>query len=805
MVIQSMSMRVVLLLALAPLGFGSSIAYAAALSPPSNLSATAISSQIIDLTWVDQSSQETGNEIERSTSATAGFVKIATTTRQVESYRDAVGLACNAAYYYRVRATRNGRFSSYSNVAGAITRPCPTPTRTVTPLRTPTRTPTSLRTATRTVTPLRTPTRTATAAGATRTATRTPTPLRTPTRTPTPTVGQPALVGFVPGLGVANDVVVSGGYAYAASAEFGVSVLDPAMPTVAGSAAEPFLGEHLAIAGNRAVATGIASTGRTHLWVLDLTDRTRPVILGQLSTTIPAGGLTQFMDVVLNGTGTLAVAALGTTGVWVIDLTVPSLPLVIGSYNTAGTAFGVALNAAGNLAYVADGASGLAVLSLANPRIPSLTGTLPMSGTQRSIDRVGNTVYLANQNGTLRIVDVTNASLPVLKGGASLTGFGYHVACEGTLCAAISGNATNDYLDLVNVANPTSPVRTGSVAIGPAGSGKGVDLVAGRAYVAGKGDGLEIYTTGGTPSLTGAVDDDSFLGQAIDARAGRSVIAGTDLTNNTALMLVLDVSAANDPEILGELGTGVVTSYTDVALNSTATMAVVTQGTAGLVTIDLANPAFPKVFGSYNSPGTAWGVKLNSTASLAYVADGASGLRIVSLANPRTPTSVGTLAMSGTLRSVDVIGTTAYLANQNGTLRIVDVSNPSLPVLRGGASLTGFGYHVACEGTLCAAISGNATNDYLDIVSVANPTSPLKLGSVVVGPAGSGGGVDLVNGRAYVAADDDGLKIYSLLVPAAPLLTGSGFTVGAALDVVVESGYARVADHPATISIVDLP
>ncbi len=583
----------------------------------------------------------------------------------------------------------------------------------------------------------------------------------TPTPSTGPTPGEPTLVGFVAGIGNALDVVVSGGYANIASDAYGVAVVDPSVPTVAGAADRPFFGQHLAISGTRAVTTGRAQDGTTHLWVLDLADPTRPAVLGELSTTIPAGGLGEFMDVVVNSSGTLAVAAVGTTGVWVIDLSNPSSPELLGTYDTPGTVWGVALNAASTLVYVADGASGLKVLGLGNPSQPNLVGSLVLGGTQRGIDVVGGYAYLANQNGTLRIIDVNNPAAPVLKGRASLTGFGYHVACEGALCAAISGNATNDYLDIVDVSNPVAPVRTGSTAVAPAGSGKGVDLVAGRAYVAANGGGLVIYTTGGSPTLEGSVDD-TFVGQALDVAAGKALIVGKDLPSNTALMITLDVSVPSEPELLGQLGNVALQNYTGVAVNNTATMAVVTQGTTGLVTVDLSNPSAPDVLGAYDSPGTAWGVVLNTAGTIAYVADGASGLRVVSLSNPSNPTSIGSLTMSGTMRAIDLQGSLVYLANQSGTLRVVDVANPSAPVLRGGGSITGFGYHVAVEGTLAAVISGNATNDYLDIVDVTNPILPVKIGSVAIGPAGAGKGVDITGGKAYVAAADGGLQIYDL-------------------------------------------
>src|SRR4029079_11745086 len=46
-------------------------------------------------------------------------------------------------------------------------------------------------------------------------------------------------------------------------------------------------------------------------------------------------------------------------------------------------------------------------------------------------------------------------------------------------------------------------------------------------------------------------------------------------------------------------------------------------------------PFQPTLLGSYDSPGTAYGVEISGTR--AYVADGASGLRIVNIANQANP------------------------------------------------------------------------------------------------------------------------------------------------------------------------
>jgi predicted phage tail protein len=86
---------------------------------PTNLTATAVSRSQINLTWTDNSSNETGFKIERSTNGTS-FTQIATVGAGVTSYAS-TGLQKNRTYYYRVRATNGAGDSAYSNVASART------------------------------------------------------------------------------------------------------------------------------------------------------------------------------------------------------------------------------------------------------------------------------------------------------------------------------------------------------------------------------------------------------------------------------------------------------------------------------------------------------------------------------------------------------------------------------------------------------------------------------------------------------------------------------------------------------------
>ena len=100
---------------------------------PSGLSANTISSTQIDLAWTDNSSDETGFNIERSPNGTTGWTQIGTVGPNVTVYSDNTVVA-STAYFYRVRANGPGGFSGYSNIDSATTAANAPSALTVTPV-----------------------------------------------------------------------------------------------------------------------------------------------------------------------------------------------------------------------------------------------------------------------------------------------------------------------------------------------------------------------------------------------------------------------------------------------------------------------------------------------------------------------------------------------------------------------------------------------------------------------------------------------------------------------------------------------
>jgi hypothetical protein len=92
---------------------------------PSNASAVSPSQGRIDISWHDNSGNETGFEVHRSTTGPSGsFTLVATTGRDAVAHSES-GLSAATPYCYRIRAARaSGKrisYSSFSNVACATT------------------------------------------------------------------------------------------------------------------------------------------------------------------------------------------------------------------------------------------------------------------------------------------------------------------------------------------------------------------------------------------------------------------------------------------------------------------------------------------------------------------------------------------------------------------------------------------------------------------------------------------------------------------------------------------------------------
>ena len=94
---------------------------------------------------------------------------------------------------------------------------------------------------------------------------------------------------------------------------------------------------------------------------------------------------------------------------------------------------------------------------------------------------------------------------------------------------------------------------------------------------------------------------------------------------------------------------------------------------AGLIVVDVADPARPLRLGSFKDPTCSESVTI--AGSFAYLSHGDKGLEIIDLSQPLAPTVSRHVDAAGHVRGVQTVGSIAYVANGYTGLRLLDVSD----------------------------------------------------------------------------------------------------------------------------------
>jgi hypothetical protein len=194
------------------------------------------------------------------------------------------------------------------------------------------------------------------------------------------------------------------------------------------------------------------------------------------------------------------------------------------------------------------------------------------------------------------------------------------------------------------------------------------------------------------------------------------------------------------------------------------------------------NPTFK---GSYDTPGTAWGVTLSE--NYVYVTGLYSELQIIDVSDPSNPIFKGSYATSG--NGAAISGNYLYLALAFSGLHVIDVSDPSNPTFKGLYNVP-YGFNdVTLSGNYAYAV-GDAPGDelgLLHIIDISNPSNPTFKGSYDI--PGEAGGIVLSQNYAYVSYRL-GLQIIDISNPSNPTFKGSYDTPGEAGKIVLSQNYA---------------
>ncbi|MBE7500736.1 MAG: Ig-like domain-containing protein [Verrucomicrobiales bacterium] len=256
----------------------------------------------------------------------------------------------------------------------------------------------------------------------------------------------PQTLGFVAIPGYANNVDVSGDYAYVAAGATGLQVVDVSdrrNPRIVAALDTPGNANDVKVIGGLAyVADGVAG-----LRVISVANPLAPVFVGVVDTPGDA------QDVVA---GPYALVADGTAGVQIVDVSNPAAPRIVNNVATLGTAKGVDVR--GNLAAVATGTRGLITVDVTDPGLPSILATLTYGGDARDVVLHNNFAFVADFSRSFTAIEVTDPRNPVVRRSTpqATGGLLMDVAVSGRFAFGADVFFVNG-IPIIDIADPANP------------------------------------------------------------------------------------------------------------------------------------------------------------------------------------------------------------------------------------------------------------------------------------------------------------------------------------------------------------
>jgi hypothetical protein len=615
----------------------------------------------------------------------------------------------------------------------------------------------------------------------------------------------PAITGVMPALGgTINDLALVGSYGYVADT-VGLKIVNLANtsnPQVVGTLMTTTKAAGVAVNGQYAY---VAAAFNNHaLYVVDVSNKTNPRTVSSL---FPASG-GSCVAVSVSGGKTLVLiggyfAGKG-TGLQVVDATDPLAPVALSFVKLSSTP--QALVVAERYAYAAIGALGVQTLDLANPSAPFVLTSFSSVGNASRLaflqTSAGNTLAIPGSAG-LRLVNVNNAAAPLLIATALPGTTTYDAVAAGGGMMAVAAGWPSYGLVIVDVSVPTSSLVVGSWRTDGAGS---------RMCL---GAGLALMSTVNTSAGLNVVDlqlpQQPALLSAIPltsttvaiALSGSSALTAANNYNsslaNRHTLIWTDQRNPRQPEVTGTLTQSGVVSAAAWAESGPWALVGGSNGTE----LQVIEAASQTVIGRVRLPFGAIANTIRARGHLAYIAGGVAGLLIVDLGlDGRAPIIVGSVDTPGLARGVEVAGEYAYVADDMKGVQVVDIANPLAPKLVGaGIPTAGAAQSVRVEGQyLYLAQAAFGGNNGLAIFDLANPAAPVSMAKVAT--TGYARQLDVAGGLAYLASDNAGLVIVDISNPSLPRVARMLKTFGYCRDVKASGGLVYLADDAAVQAVV---
>jgi hypothetical protein len=626
----------------------------------------------------------------------------------------------------------------------------------------------------------------------------------------------PAPVGAISIPGYANNVKVSGGYAFVAAGEAGLQVVDvhdPANPSIVGSLALPGVAIDVRLRGSFAYV----ACGDFGLQIVRIDNPASPVLVGSVDTP----GVAQ--DVWLDGSR--AYVADGDAGLQIIDISDPQAPAILGALALGGdVAKGVSVS--GSYAVVVVGGGGIetagvkrirpllagggnvGIVDITNPSAPHLVGTATVPGDPKDVIASGNLAYVASYTGGLQIVDFSTPASPQTRGGTENQFVPRDVLLRGNL-AICAEQLFPNAVPFVDISDPNNPIFTAVIDLSPLGDYAGTGIDADQLYVYITGESFVVSTDFGTTGDTvlmiaqyNSISDTAGIAPTVQISApagGAQLISGSQMT------VTLDATDDVGVDVATISFNGAVAATLRAPFTTTLTVPGVGPLTIDATALDFGNNighATPVVVNVIPDPlTTARGtVRTNH-------GDAVPGASVTIGSRNTTTDGLGAYEIAG-LSTVNGDLVAAATANVAGTLN-TGVAGPFAPV-PGGITQIDITIAPLPAGTVSSVplrAKANGIDVRGNVAAVALGVHGFQaLSAPKLKPSSSATTAAKLRPRTQGAAAQSvsEVQLVDVSSPVAPFLTGRAVLPGFAADVRIVGNRAYVATEEGGVQVVDI-
>jgi uncharacterized protein (TIGR03437 family) len=357
----------------------------------------------------------------------------------------------------------------------------------------------------------------------------------------------------------------------------------------------------------------------------------------------------------------------------------------------------------GNYAYLGSyNGSGVVIIDISNPRAPQQAGFYnpPSGGRFQDVIVINGIGYFSSENnGGVHVVDVRDPANPTLLSQITTDKNGYSFVHEMFVANGVlyEADSRTPRVKVFDVRNPREPVFVRDMMTTDPRFIHAIVVVNGRLYTSGWGGKTDIYDVRNIltqePVLLGAVDSGNNSHSSWVSNDGRILASARETLNGDVRLF--DISNPANPSLLStitaqSLGIDAFSGHNPYIIGN---LLFVSWYQAGLIVIDITNPAQPRLAGSYdthlgtvNGYSGCWGVYPFLGLDRVLLSDMDGGLLIIDARAAIT----GVVSASAASYSVSAIAGKAIVSAFGTNLSTGTQIAPAipLPTLIAGTTIT---------------------------------------------------------------------------------------------------------------------